>query len=51
MFRDSFCSSLAPLLLDGYKKITVIDLRYIGSPLLKGLVEFKDNQDVLIINC
>lgn len=50
VFRDSFGSSLAPLLLEGYKKVTVIDLRYIGSPLLKGLVDFKDNQDVLIIN-
>lgn len=51
IFRDSFGSSLAPLLSEGYKKITIIDLRYIGSPLLKGLVEFNDNQDVLIINC
>jgi len=50
IFRDSFGSSLAPLLLDGYKKITVVDLRYLGSPLLKGLIEFKDNQDALIIN-
>lgn len=50
IFRDSFGSSLAPLMLDGYKKVTVIDLRYISSPLLKQWVEFNDNQDVLIIN-
>lgn len=50
VFRDSFGSSLAPLLLEGYKKVTVVDLRYIGSPLLPQLIEFKEGQDVLIIN-
>lgn len=50
IFRDSFGSSLTPLLIEGYKKITVVDLRYIGSPLLKQFVEFADNQDALIIN-
>lgn len=51
IFRDSFGSSLAPLLIEGYKKITLIDLRYIATPLLtEELVEFKSGQDVLIIN-
>ena len=51
IFRDSFGSSLTPLLIEGYKKITLIDLRYIATPLLtEELVQFKDGQDVLIIN-
>lgn len=52
IFRDSFGSSLTPLLIHGYKKITVLDLRYIATPLMtEDIVEFNDNQDVLIINC
>ncbi len=51
LFRDSFGSSLAPLLVESYRKITIVDLRYIGSPLLKDYVEFNDGQDVLIIYC
>ena len=31
VFRDSYGSSLIPLLIEGYKKITVIDIRYISS--------------------
>ncbi len=48
IFRDSFTSSLAPLLLDGYSKITLIDLRYMSSELLPQLIDFKD-QDVLFL--
>ncbi len=48
LFRDSFGSTLAPLLIDGYKKITLIDLRYINSSILENYIEFK-NQDVLFI--
>ena len=51
IFRDSYGSSLAPLLVDGYKKITVIDLRYIASPLLPNYIDFKEGSDALIINC
>jgi len=51
LFRDSYGSSLTPLLIDGYKKITIIDLRYIASPLLEQFVEFNDNSDVLFIYC
>lgn len=47
MFRDSFGSSLAPLLLEGYSKITLVDLRYISSSLLEKYIEFND-QDVLL---
>ena len=31
IFRDSFGSSLAPLLIDSYSRITIIDMRYIAS--------------------
>lgn len=48
LFRDSFGSSLAPLLIENYSKITLIDLRYISSKLLGEYVNFK-NQDVLFL--
>ncbi len=48
LFRDSFGSSLAPLLLENYSKITLIDLRYISSNILEQYVDFKD-QDVLFL--
>ena len=49
IFRDSFGSSLAPLLIDEYEDIILIDLRYMSSQILDKFVEFKDNQDVLFI--
>lgn len=48
MFRDSFGSSLAPLMIDGYSKITLIDIRYMNSDMIDKFVKF-DNQDVLFI--
>ena len=48
IFRDSFSSSLAPLLIQNYSKITLIDLRYISSSLLDQYIDF-NNQDVLFI--
>lgn len=48
LFRDSFGSSLAPLLLEGYSHITLIDLRYITSDLLEQYVDFH-GQDVLFL--
>ena len=48
LFRDSFGSSIAPLLLENYKKITLIDLRYISSSILDKYVDF-ENQDVLFL--
>lgn len=48
MFRDSFGSSLAPLMIEGYSKITLIDIRYIKSDMIGEFVKF-DNQDVLFI--
>ena len=49
LFRDSFGSSLAPLLTDSYSKITVIDLRYINLALLGMFIEFTPGSDVLFI--
>lgn len=48
VFRDSFGSSLVPLMVEGYSKITVIDIRYMESSIIGNYVEF-NNQDVLFI--
>ena len=48
LFRDSFGSSLSPLLLEGYAKVTVVDIRYVPSNMLSSFVEFK-GQDVLLL--
>lgn len=48
MFRDSFGSSIAPLLAEGYKKITLVDVRYINSGFIKNFVNF-ENADVLFL--
>lgn len=48
IFRDSFGSSLAPLFIEGYKKITLVDIRYIHPNMLSQFIEF-NNQDVLFI--
>ncbi len=48
IFRDSFGSSLTPLLINSYSKIILIDLRYISSSIYSQLVDF-NNQDVLFI--
>ena len=48
VFRDSFGSSLLPLLVESYAKVTVVDIRYISSSLLGNFMEFTD-QDVLFL--
>lgn len=48
IFRDSFASSLAPLLLEGYAKITLIDIRYMSSALIGNYLSFSD-EDVLFL--
>ena len=48
VFRDSFGSSLIPLLVDSYSKITVIDTRYVQSKMVGKLVDFH-GQDTLFI--
>ena len=49
MFRDSFGSSLAPLLCEGYEEVVLVDLRYISSDLLGDYVNF-ENADVLFLH-
>ena len=48
LFRDSFGSSLTPLLASGYRTITLVDLRYITSFELGKYLEVTD-QDVLFL--
>lgn len=49
LFRDSFGSSVAPLLLSGYARITLIDLRYIIPDLLEEYIDFSQYQDALFL--
>lgn len=48
IFRDSFGSSIVPLFIEKYEKITLVDLRYMSSILLEEYISF-DNQDVLFM--
>lgn len=48
IFRDSFSSALAPLLSNAYRKITLVDTRYINHDFLDNFIEF-DDQDVLFL--
>ena len=48
VFRDSFGSSLVPLLIPGYAKVTLVDIRYLPADKLGEFVEF-ENQDVLFL--
>lgn len=48
IFRDSFGSSLAPLLMDGYGTVILIDPRYIVPELIGEYVDF-ENSDVLFL--
>jgi len=48
LFRDSFGSSIAPLLTPYYNKIIVVDLRYIDFNIAKQKLNF-ENADVLFL--
>ena len=48
IFRDSFGSSIAPLFMESYSKVTLIDIRYIKSDFIGSFIKF-DNQDVLFM--
>lgn len=48
VFRDSFGSSMVPLLVKDYRTVTLVDIRYIAADLLAGYVDFQD-QDVLFL--
>ncbi len=49
IFRDSFASSLIPLLCGSYEKITAIDIRYIPSSMVGEFVTDFDGADVLFL--
>ena len=46
LFRDSFGSSLAPYFLEGYRSVTLVDIRYVSSVFLGTFLDFH-GQDVL----
>ncbi len=48
IFRDSFSSSLAPLLIGSYRTITLVDTRYVPYDYLGEYIDFS-NQDVLFL--
>ena len=48
VFRDSFGSSLSPLLLGGYSEIVLVDLRYMNSSLLPQYID-ANGADVLFL--
>ena len=48
VFRDSFGSSMTPLLVQDYSKITLVDIRYVASDLVGDYVTF-NGQDVLFL--
>jgi len=48
IFRDSYGSSLAPLLVQDYQAVTLVDIRYIPVQQLGKYVDFTD-KDVLMI--
>ena len=49
IFRDSFGSSIAPLLVGAYSKITLVDIRYLNSGSIGRFVTFPENCDVLFM--
>ena len=48
VFRDSFGSSMVPLLVQGYGKVTLVDIRYIRMELLGEYLDFA-GKDVLLL--
>jgi hypothetical protein len=49
IFRDSFASSLAPLLLGEYEKITLVDLRYLLPTLIPKYIDLSEYTDALFL--
>ena len=48
ILRDSFGSSIAPLFVESYSKITLLDARYLHESMIEKFVAFT-NQDVLFL--
>ena len=49
LFRDSFGSSIAPLFLDRYASVILVDLRYMASDILGDYIDFSKDQDILFL--
>lgn len=49
IFRDSFASSILPYLLEGYDKITLIDLRYTTAEYAMNYLEGQTYEDILFL--
>ena len=47
--RDSFGSSLIPLLAGGYRTVYAVDIRYISTDALARVTEFPEGADVLLL--
>lgn len=50
VFRDSFASSLIPLLVPYYNKITLVDTRYISPKILGEYIDFKGSDVLFMYN-
>ena len=48
IFRDSYGSSIAPLLVENYSKVTVLDIRYMNREFIGNFASF-ENADVLFL--
>ena len=44
LFRDSFGSSIAPLFVEAYQKITIVDIRYITPAILGRFIDFSEGK-------
>lgn len=49
VFRDSFGSSLVPLLAGSYRTVYVVDIRYIATDALARVTKFPEGADVLLL--
>lgn len=51
LFRDSFGSSIAPILTGNYEEIILIDIRYVNYTILENYINFEEykNADVLFL--
>ncbi len=51
LFRDSFGSSIAPILTENYEEIILIDIRYVNYTILENYINFEEykNADVLFL--
>lgn len=51
LFRDSFGSSIAPILTENYEEIILIDIRYVNYTILENYINFEEykNADVIFL--